>query len=58
MNRDLRKVVIAGNWKMNKTPLQTVALIGEIKEQVKNAPCGVVLCVPFVDLKDAVATAR
>ncbi len=30
MNKSLRKAVIAGNWKMNMTPSQTTALIGEM----------------------------
>ena len=31
MNRNLRKTVIAGNWKMNKTPAEAVKLIEELK---------------------------
>ena len=50
MNKALRKAVIAGNWKMNKTPDETKALIEEMKPLVKDADCDVVLCVPFVDL--------
>ena len=50
MNKTLRKAVIAGNWKMNKTPDETKALIEEMKPLVKDADCDVVLCVPFVDL--------
>jgi len=50
MNKDLRKVVIAGNWKMNKTPEEAKKLIEEIKPLVKDAKCEVVTCVPFVDL--------
>ena len=34
MNKQLRKAVIAGNWKMNKTPSETTALINEIKPLV------------------------
>lgn len=50
MDKQLRKVVIAGNWKMNKTPAQTTALINEIKPLVKDAKCDVVVCVPYIDL--------
>ncbi|HEX2939231.1 MAG TPA: triose-phosphate isomerase [Ruminiclostridium sp.] len=50
MNKDLRKVVIAGNWKMNKTPDEAKTLIEGIKPLVANAKCEVVACVPFVDL--------
>ena len=53
MNKNLRKAVIAGNWKMNKTPAETTALINEIKPLVKDADCDVVVCVPYVDLQNA-----
>lgn len=50
MNKQLRKAVIAGNWKMNKTPDEAKTLIGEIAPLVKDAGCDVVVCVPYVDL--------
>ncbi len=53
MNKQLRKAVIAGNWKMNNTPEQTKALIEEMKPLVKDAECDVVLCVPYVDIAAA-----
>lgn len=53
MNKELRKAVIAGNWKMNKTPVETAELINEIKPLVADADCDVVVCVPFVDLQTA-----
>ena len=31
-----RKKIIAGNWKMNKTPSEAVALINELKPLVAN----------------------
>ena len=34
MNKNLRKAVIAGNWKMNKTPAEATALINEMKPLV------------------------
>ena len=49
----MRKYVIAGNWKMNKTPAQATALIGELKPLVADAACDVVVGVPFVDLPAA-----
>lgn len=58
MNKALRKAVIAGNWKMNKTPSETTALIGEMKPLVKDAGCKVVLCVPFIDIPAAVEAAK
>ncbi|MBR2338373.1 MAG: triose-phosphate isomerase [Clostridia bacterium] len=44
------KYVIAGNWKMNKTPAEATELIEAIKPLVKDATCDVVVGVPFVDL--------
>ena len=57
MNKALRKAVIAGNWKMNKTPAETKTLIEEMKPLVAGADCGVVLCTPFVDLQAALDAA-
>ncbi len=45
----MRKMVIAGNWKMNKTPSEAASLAAEIA-QIKDASCEVVICPPFVDL--------
>ncbi len=50
----MRKPIIAGNWKMNKTPEQTTALINELKPLVADAKCEVVVCPPFVCLDAAV----
>ena len=53
MNKALRKAVIAGNWKMTKTPAEAKELLDAIKPLVKDADCDVVACVPFVDLSVA-----
>jgi len=45
-----RKIVIAGNWKMNKTPDEAKTLAGEIAAKNPSPKCDVILCVPFVDL--------
>ncbi len=58
MNKKLRKAVIAGNWKMNKTPAETKTLIEEIKPLVKDAGCDVVVCVPYVDLSTALEAVK
>ncbi len=55
MNRNLRKTVIAGNWKMNMTPSQTTAFMKELTPMVTDAVCDVVLCVPAIDIPAAVA---
>ena len=46
----MRKAIIAGNWKMNKTPSEGVALINELKPLVSGADCDVVVCVPATDI--------
>ena len=53
MKKTVREAIIAGNWKMNKTPSETKALISEMKPLVSGADCKVVLCVPFVDIDAA-----
>lgn len=58
MNKNLRKAVIAGNWKMNKTPAETEVLINEIKPLVENADCDVIVCVPYIDLCTAIETVK
>ncbi len=59
MNRKYRKTIIAGNWKMNKTPAETKKMIEQLKSAVgKQKWCDVVLCVPFVDIPVAVRVAR
>lgn len=54
MNKQLRKAVIAGNWKMNKTVTETAALIDALKAAITAPGCEVVLCTPFTSLPLAV----
>ncbi len=58
MNKDLRAAVIAGNGKMNKTRPEAKALIEELKPLVKDATCGVVVCVPFTNLETVLDAAK
>lgn len=58
MKKETRKAIIAGNWKMNKTPEEAKALLGEICPKVQNADCEVIACVPFVDLSAALEAAK
>ena len=58
MNKTLRKAVIAGNWKMNKTPKEAEALLKEIAPLVKDADCEVIACVPYVDLCTAIEATK
>lgn len=44
----MRKPIIAGNWKMNKTPQEAAALVQELLPLVKDAQADVVICVPAV----------
>ncbi|MCI5892839.1 MAG: triose-phosphate isomerase [Clostridiales bacterium] len=40
----MRKKIIAGNWKMNKTPSEAKALAEAIVQKVSGAECDVVVC--------------
>ena len=44
----MRKPIIAGNWKMNKTPEEARQLVTELIPLVKDAKCDVVVCTPAV----------
>lgn len=54
----MRKKIIAGNWKMNKTPSEAVKLIEELKPLVKNDEVDVVFCVPAISLIPAIEAAK
>ncbi|MDD4080573.1 MAG: triose-phosphate isomerase [Eubacteriales bacterium] len=54
----MRKPVIAGNWKMNKTPAEAVEMIQALKPLIEEAEPTVVLCVPAVCLPAAKKAAR
>ena len=58
MNKALRKAVIAGNWKMNKTRPEAKELLEAIKPLVADAAgkVEVIACVPYTNLETAVAT--
>lgn len=45
-----RRRIIAGNWKMNKTPSQAVELANTLIPIVKNDDVDVVFCVPAIDI--------
>ena len=53
-----RKKIIAGNWKMNKTPSEAVALVEELKPLVANEEVDVVFCVPAIDIIPAMEAAK
>ena len=54
----MRKKVIAGNWKMNKLPNETISFFEEITPLVANTNSEVVICVPYTDLFYAILSAQ
>ena len=48
--RNMRKMIIAGNWKMNKTPKEAAEFCRLMKDKAASDGAEVVFCVPFVDL--------
>ena len=54
----MRKKVIAGNWKMNKSPLETEEFMKSFPSLVKDTENEVILCVPYVDLFIAMKMAK
>jgi triosephosphate isomerase len=50
----MRKPIIAGNWKMNKTVKETEEFVREFLPLVKGAGADVVLCVPYLNIARAV----
>ena len=53
-----RRKIIAGNWKMNKTPSEAVALVNELKPLVATEDADVVFCVPAIDIIPAIEAAK
>lgn len=54
----MRNIVVAGNWKMNKTPSETASFIKELAPNAAGAKSQVICCVPFVGLVGAVEAAK
>ena len=53
-----RKKIIAGNWKMNKTPSEAKALVELLKPLVDNPDVDVVYCVPAIDITTVVEAVK
>ncbi|MCF0127901.1 MAG: triose-phosphate isomerase [Pseudobutyrivibrio sp.] len=53
-----RKKIVAGNWKMNMTPSQAVALCAELKDLVASDTVDVVYCVPAIDIVPVVEAVK
>ncbi|WP_034860455.1 triose-phosphate isomerase [Ruminiclostridium cellobioparum] len=58
MDKNPRKTIAAGNWKMNKTPKEAVAFVNELKASVADASNEVVVGVPFVCLPGVVEAVK
>ncbi len=59
MDKKLRKVIIAGNWKMNMTPCEAEEAVKKTAALTEGKDgCEVVLCVPFIDIPAAVNAAK
>ena len=54
----MRRKIIAGNWKMNKTPSEAIALVNELKPLVVNDDVDVVFCVPAIDIIPCMEAAK
>ena len=57
MDKNPRKKIAAGNWKMNKTVKEAVEFVEALKPRAAGADAEVVVCVPFVALADVVKAA-
>ena len=46
----MRKKIVAGNWKMNKTPKEAMELVAMLKDKVDTDNVDVVFCVPAINI--------
>ena len=58
LDKNPRKTIAAGNWKMNKTPKEAVEFVNELKASVKDASNEVVVGVPFVCLPGVIEAVK
>ena len=54
----MRKKIVAGNWKMNMTPSQAVALCETLKPLVAGSEADVLFCVPAIDIVPVVEAVK
>ena len=54
----MRKTIVVGNWKMNKTPSEAVKLVELLKPLVASEDVDVVFCVPAIDIVPVVEAAK
>jgi triosephosphate isomerase len=53
-----RKKIVAGNWKMNKTPSEAAAWAKELSGKLDTSKADVVFCVPFVDIAPVIEAVK
>lgn len=53
LDKNSRKKIIAGNWKMNKTPSETVDFINSLKDKVAESTNDIIAAVPFICISAA-----
>ena len=58
MDKNPRKKIAAGNWKMNKTAKEAVEFVEALKPRVENGDAEVVVCVPYVCLPGVIKAAE
>lgn len=58
LDQEQKKKIIAGNWKMNKTPKEAADFVNELKAKVAGVDSEVVVCVPFVCIPAVVEAAK
>lgn len=56
--KKMRKKIVAGNWKMNMTPSEAVALVKKLKPNMENSDVDVIFCVPSIDIVPVVEACK
>lgn len=54
----MRRKIVIGNWKMNKTPKETIDLVNELRPLVASEDVDVVFCVPAISIVNAIDAAK
>ncbi|NLV99143.1 MAG: triose-phosphate isomerase [Clostridiaceae bacterium] len=56
MDQDPRRIVAAGNWKMNKgVPAEAASFVEELKQKLADAPAQIIVAVPYTALDAALS---
>lgn len=54
LDKNPRRKIVAGNWKMNKTPKEAVDFVNALKPLVDGVDAEIVVCVPFVCIPEVI----